>query len=94
MSVKSKGACPFCNEQIVPIVVEENSIRRDKCQCPECSEIVYVCRSPGCNNYTKGGEFWDDELCPSCTDGISGNVKGVAVISAIGLLFSAFQKKD
>ena len=94
MSGKSKGLCPFCNEQVVPYVIEENTIRRDKCQCPECSGILYVCRSPGCNNYAKGGDFWDDEFCPTCTGDVSGTVKSVAVVSAIGAIVGLFSKKD
>lgn len=93
MSAKSKGMCPFCNEQIEPIVIEENTIRRDKCQCPECSGIIYVCRSPGCNNYAKGG-IWDDELCPACTTEVSSMVKGLVLPAALGVVFSAFSKKD
>jgi len=94
MSDKSKGICPFCGEQVTPIVVEENILRRDQCQCPECSGIVYVCRTPGCNNYAKGGDIWDDEFCPSCTNDVSGTVKSVAVVTAIGALIGALQKKD
>ena len=64
--MKSKGKCPFCEEDIRPLIIEENYLRRDKCQCPECEEIIYACRAPGCRNYAKGGVIWDDELCPSC----------------------------
>ncbi len=94
MSSKSKGVCPFCNETVEPVVIEENTIRRDKCQCPECSSVIYVCRSPGCNNYAKGGDIWDDELCPACTSDISGTVKSVVVLSAVTALVGLFSRRD
>ncbi len=83
MSAKHKGLCPFCAETVQPKVLEENIVRRDKCQCPDCKNIVYVCRSPGCQNYAKGGEYYDDELCPQCTSGISEIGKTTAVMGAI-----------
>lgn len=85
MSVKHKGQCPFCNEIVQPKVIEENTIRRDKCLCTECSEIIYVCRSPGCQNYAKGGEHYDHELCPSCTSNIADIGKTTAVMGLISI---------
>ena len=46
MSSKHVGLCPFCNKEVHPRVVEENYLRRDKCKCPECGGIIYVCRMP------------------------------------------------
>ena len=94
MSKKSKGLCPFCQEQIQAKVIEENYLRRDRCICPECQEDIYVCRSPGCNNYAKGGKYYDDELCPTCTESIAENLKSTVVngllalgVTAIAALF-------
>lgn len=90
MAIKSSGVCPFCGSFIQARVVETNYLRRDKCRCPDCSNVIYVCRMPGCNNYTKGGDIWDDEFCPSCTNSMDSRA-----ISAIGLglsLFAVFGK--
>ena len=65
-------------------VVEENYVRRDRCQCPRCAEMLYVCRMPGCSNYAKGGALWDDELCPSCTAGITDTIAPVVITGIIG----------
>lgn len=92
MSVKHKGLCPFCSETVQPKVVEENTIRRDKCECPNCNNTVYVCRSPGCQNYAKGGELYDDELCPSCTSGVSEFGKGALMTGAITVLTAVLTK--
>lgn len=86
MSTKSKGICPFCAEMVTPPVIEENSVRRDKCACPVCREDIYVCRSPGCNNYAKGGEYYDDELCPQCTSGIAEIGRGTVALAVFGAL--------
>lgn len=64
---KSLGKCPWCGEYVRAIVIEENFVRRDFCKCPKCGGKVLVCRTPGCNDYAKGGDFWDDEFCPDCT---------------------------
>lgn len=92
MSVKHKGLCPFCSETVQPMVVEENKIRRDKCECPNCNNTVYVCRSPGCQSYAKGGDLYDDELCPSCTSGVSEFGKGVLMTGAISVLTAVLTK--
>lgn len=101
MSQKTRGLCPFCEEQVQAIVLEENYLRRDRCMCPECGEDIYVCRSPGCYNYAKGGEYYDDELCPACTKGVADFVKGsaetiggAAVIAVAGTLAAFFKRKD
>lgn len=86
MSAKHSGLCPFCANVVTPVVVTENYIRRDVCKCPECSEKVLVCRSPGCTNYAKAGYLYDDELCPSCTSSI---VSGAGEVLKWGLMAAA-----
>ena len=51
MTSKHKGLCPFCKAEVIPRVIQENHVRRDKCECPECKEAIYICRAPGCENY-------------------------------------------
>lgn len=92
MSVKHKGTCPFCSEVVQPKITEENKVRRDKCQCPNCHQAVYVCRSPGCQNYAKGGNLYDDELCPSCTSSIAEVGKGAIATGVITLVTAALTK--
>jgi hypothetical protein len=86
MSQKPMGLCPFCKEPVKADVVEENVVRRDKCACPSCGGTIYVCRSPGCDNYAKGGDYYDDEMCPSCTSGAGGTAVGVVAAVAVGVL--------
>ncbi len=47
MTSKHKGLCPFCKAEVIPRVIQENHVRRDKCECPECKEAIYICRAPG-----------------------------------------------
>lgn len=68
MPTKQKGACPFCSMVVAPEVVEENTLRRDRCKCPECGEEIYLCRTPSCYDFAKGTSVYDHELCPSCTE--------------------------
>lgn len=68
MTTKQKGKCPFCLKMVAPEIVEKNTIRRDRCKCPECGEEIYLCRSPGCHDFAKGTSVYDHELCPSCTE--------------------------
>ncbi|MBA5202210.1 hypothetical protein [Pectobacterium aroidearum] len=85
MAKKHPGICPHCREKVTPDIIEENSIRRDKCKCPKCEGVVYVCRTPGCDDYAKGGNTYDEELCPQCTKVVADNtgtiLKGVAAIA-------------
>jgi hypothetical protein len=64
---KQAGTCPFCTKLVSALVVEHNTVRRDKCTCPECKQPIYVCRTPGCHDYAKGTETYDHEFCPDCT---------------------------
>lgn len=67
MATKHEGICGHCRQTVSPVVIEENTLRRDKCQCPDCKQDLYVCRSPGCDDYAKGGKGYDEEFCPGCT---------------------------
>lgn len=71
MANKHAGICPYCGDNVTPVLIEENNIRRDVCKCPSCEKQLLICRTPGCQNYTKGGEIYDDELCPSCTSSLT-----------------------
>jgi hypothetical protein len=96
MSNKHSGPCPYCGETITPELVEKNTIRRDVCLCPECKKQLLVCRTPGCHNYTKGGEIYDDELCPSCTASIAsglGEVLKWGAMAAAGAIATAVVAK-
>lgn len=85
MANKHPGTCPHCRTTVTPIILEENFVRRDKCQCtnPKCLGIVYACRSPGCDHYAKGGNAWDEELCPACTKGMSESAKPIIEKAAV-----------
>ena len=95
MSTKQKGTCPFCRELINATVVEENTVRRDKCECPSCKETIYTCRSPGCHDYAKGTDVYDHELCPTCTTTVAdaagsvGSLAGKAALVVVGAVASA-----
>lgn len=95
MTIKHVGICPFCISTVKPVVVEENLVRRDVCECPECHEKILVCRSPGCTSYAKSGAIYDDELCPECTESIANGTGEVlkwgliAAVSAIGTAVAA-----
>ena len=79
MTTKQKGKCPFCSEMVAPEIVEENTIRRDRCKCPnpKCGEEIYLCRSPGCHDFAKGTSVYDHEFCPSCTETVSNTASEV-----------------
>lgn len=83
---KSQGICPFCKEKVRPIILEENTLRRDKCQCPACNEIIYVCRIFGCQNYAKGGDIYDDELCPVCAEGIKDTIGKLVIVAGVSVV--------
>ncbi len=87
MDLKPKGVCPFCKKEINARVIQENKIRRDKCECSDCKSIIYVCRTPGCENYAKGGHLYDDELCPSCMSNIGRSI-GALGTTALSIVVS------
>ncbi|MDI9768215.1 hypothetical protein QM327_16810 [Pantoea dispersa] len=84
MATKNEGICGHCRKKVSPIVIEENILRRDKCKCPECEQDLYACRSPGCDDYAKGGKNYDEEFCPSCTKSLAENA-GTAAKAIAGI---------
>lgn len=60
--------CPFCKEKMTPDITQENNLRRDKCKYTKCEQNIYICRSPGCKDYSRGGDIYDDEFCMACSD--------------------------
>lgn len=98
MAEKHLGTCPFCKELVTPYVVEGNVIRRDKCMCPNCQNTVYVCRAPGCDDYARGGDIYDDEFCPSCTasatEGGATAIKGAVAAALVAVITNAISKHD
>jgi ribosomal protein S27AE len=103
MSTKQKGICPFCGNNVAAEIIEENTIRRDRCKCPECGETVFLCRTPGCHDFAKGTQVYDHELCPSCTSTVAdagsgvaatvGKVVGAVAIAALSAVAVAAVKK-
>jgi hypothetical protein len=87
---KPMGVCPKCKKTVQAIVVEKNSIRRDLCRCPECSQSILVCRVPGCHDYAMGGDFYDDELCPAHT---KESIKKMGISAATIVLDIVLKKK-
>ena len=92
MTKRHSGICPFCKETIIADTLEENYVRRDKCQYPSCKGVIYVCRSPGCDNYAKGGDLYDDELCPECTRGLTSN-GGTIAMTALATVVAVLVEK-
>ncbi|OCG24189.1 hypothetical protein A9G45_02640 [Gilliamella sp. HK2] len=90
---KAMGNCPYCGNRVSAIVIEENILRRDKCECPSCHEVIYVCRWPGCHNYTVGGDFYDDELCPKCGKDIFDSTTSLVKVAA-GIITAEFIRKN
>jgi hypothetical protein len=83
VSSKHLGVCPFCADNVTPHLIEKNTIRRDLCECPSCKEKLLICRTPGCHSYAKGGNNYDDELCPSCTSSLTSGIGEVLKYGAI-----------
>jgi hypothetical protein len=98
MDTKQQGICPFCLKNVKPLIIEKNLIRRDQCECPECKEKIYLCRTPGCHDFAKGTSVYDHELCPSCTKTASNAVAvvGDALLKIGGpiLIAVATKKSD
>lgn len=97
MENKHAGLCPFCGENVTPVLSKKNTIRRDVCNCPSCKKELLICRTPGCHTYAKGGKIYDDELCPNCTSSIiSGGgevLKWAAITLATALVTKKIDKK-
>lgn len=85
-------------------MVEENTLRRDRCSCPSCDETIYLCRTPGCHDYAKGTQVYDHELCPSCTStvaeasasvaSVAGKVAATVATAVLSTVALAAIKKD
>jgi len=86
MEVKHVGICPYCGDSVQPLVVVHNYVRRDACKCPNCEKMILVCRVPGCSDYAKGGDVYDEEMCPAHTASI---VNGGGEVVKWGLMAAA-----
>lgn len=78
------------------MLLQENTVRRDVCECPECKKQLLICRTPGCQNYAKGGDIYDDELCPSCTASLTSGIGEVVkwgAMAAAGVIATALVSK-
>jgi hypothetical protein len=97
MANKHAGECPYCGESVTPVLNKKNVIRRDVCSCPSCSKELLICRTPGCHTYAKGGQIYDDELCPNCTSSlISGTgeiLKWGAMAAMTAIVAAVIEKK-
>ncbi len=93
---KHKGVCPFCKEEMIPTIVEKSTFQRDRCQCsnPECRQIIYVCRFPGCCDYAKGGSSYAHELCPEHTHEASKFTAATVAGLVVGAVVKMVSDKD
>lgn len=55
MANKHAGICPYCGDNVTPVLIEENNIRRDVCKCPSCEKQLLICRTPARQLGRKGG---------------------------------------
>ncbi len=101
MATKNEGICGHCLKMVSPIVIEENTFFRDKCQCPECKQDLYPCRSPTCYDYAKGTKGYDHELCPACTKSLAEGagelmrpVAVAAIATATAYVVGKFNEKE
>ena len=58
------GYCSWCYSYTLHKKIEQNYIRRNIYECSNCNHRTLECRL--CKNFSKGGAFWDDELCHNC----------------------------
>lgn len=62
------GLCPWCKKETTPELFEKNKyVRRNIYKCSRCHKKILVCYTPGCDDFARWGEFWDDYYCPNCT---------------------------
>lgn len=61
MTKKIKGYCSYCGEHSIHRQEQANLVRRNIYTCDCCGRRTVQCRL--CDEFAKGGEFWDDELC-------------------------------
>jgi len=61
MAIRIKGFCSHCFENSYHIEQQWNLIRRNTYVCEHCKRSTLMCRV--CQNFARGGSFYDDELC-------------------------------
>lgn len=61
MANKIKGFCSHCFNETYHVEQQWNLVRRNQYVCESCKKPTYQCRL--CQNFAKGGDVWDDELC-------------------------------
>ena len=98
---KPIGICPHCNHEVRAKIFVKNNLRRDMCKCPNCEETIYVCRNYGCRNYAVGGDYYDDELCPTCAKALmefvgkrAGKFADILITASATALATAFIKEE
>ena len=93
---KPIGICPHCNHEVRAKISVKNNLRRDQCKCPNCGATIYVCRNYGCRNYAVGGDYYDDEFCPTCAKelmkfaGKHAEKSSGILLTALATAFSSF----
>jgi len=91
--VSQKGNCPYCLNLVMPTCTEENILQRDVFKCPVCKARIVPCRMPGCQDYAKGGEIWDDEFCPKCFNDLPKTAgAAVALTVTVGEVLAKLKK--
>ena len=61
MPTRIKGYCSHCFKNSYHIEQQWNVLRRNIYVCEECKKSTVQCRL--CQNFAKGGSFYDDEFC-------------------------------
>jgi len=61
MATRIKGFCSHCFKNSYHIEQQWNALRRNVYVCDACHKSTVQCRF--CQNFAKGGDFYDDELC-------------------------------
>jgi hypothetical protein len=61
MATRIKGYCSHCFKNSYHIEQQWNILRRNVYVCEECKNSTVQCRL--CQNFAKGGSFYDDEFC-------------------------------
>jgi hypothetical protein len=61
MTDSIKGYCSYCGEHSTHREQQWSLLRRNVYTCDCCGRRTVQCRI--CDDFAKGGEFWDDELC-------------------------------
>ena len=63
MPTRIKGYCSHCFKNSYHIEQQWNALRRNVYMCESCNKSTLQCRVRVCQNFAKGGSFYDDELC-------------------------------